>query len=83
MVPGHVLASRPRVRVNQLGYLTGRLVGLPPQCCYLDEPTSEVTNDVCVRWNAPLVRVASYLAHAQPSPRPDRSAARPRRIGQP
>jgi endoglucanase len=24
-----------------------RLLGLPPQCCYLDEPTSEVTNDVC------------------------------------
>ncbi len=39
-----------------------RLVGLPPQCCYLDEPTSEVTNDVCIRWNAPLVHVASFLA---------------------
>jgi len=23
-----------------------RLRGLPPQCCYLDEPTSEVSNDV-------------------------------------
>jgi hypothetical protein len=34
---------------------------LPPQCCYLDEPTSEVTNDICVRWNAPLVYVATYL----------------------
>lgn len=40
-----------------------RLVGLPPQLCYLDEPTSEVTNDVCIRWNAPLVWVAAYLAH--------------------
>ena len=39
-----------------------RLLGLPPQCCYLDEPTSEVTNDVCVRWNAPLVWVATYLS---------------------
>jgi endoglucanase len=39
-----------------------RLVGLPPQCCYLDEPTSEVTNDVCIRWNAPLVWIASYLS---------------------
>lgn len=38
-----------------------RLVGLPPQCCYLDEPTSEVTNDVCIRWNAPLVWVTSFL----------------------
>ncbi|MGL5819983.1 MAG: glycoside hydrolase family 9 protein, partial [Phycicoccus sp.] len=35
-----------------------RLLGLPPQYCYLDEPSSEVTNDVCVRWNAPLVHVA-------------------------
>ena len=38
-----------------------RLSGLPPQCCYLDEPTSEVTNDVCIRWNAPLVWIATYL----------------------
>jgi endoglucanase len=29
-----------------------RLRGLPPQCCYLDEPTSETTNDICIRWNA-------------------------------
>jgi endoglucanase len=39
-----------------------RLDGLPPQLRYLDEPTSEVTNDVCLRWNAPLVFVAAYLA---------------------
>lgn len=39
-----------------------RLVGLPPQCCYLDEPTSEVTNDVCIRWNAPLAWVTTYLS---------------------
>jgi endoglucanase len=39
-----------------------RLIGRPPQCCYLDEPTSEVTNDICIRWNAPLVWVATYLS---------------------
>lgn len=39
-----------------------RLVGLSPQCCYLDEPTSEVTNDVCIRWNAPLVWVTTWLS---------------------
>ena len=39
-----------------------RLVGLPPQQCYLDEPTSEVTNDVCIRWNAPLVWVSTLLS---------------------
>ena len=41
-----------------------RLLGLPPQCCYLDEPTSEVTNDVCIRWNAPLVWIATYMSIA-------------------
>lgn len=41
-----------------------RLRGLPPQFCYLDEPTSEVTNDICVRWNSPLVYVAAFLATA-------------------
>ena len=39
-----------------------RLLGLPPQLCYLDEPTSEVTNDVCIRWNAPLVWVSTFLS---------------------
>jgi endoglucanase len=39
-----------------------RLEGLPPQLHYLDEPTSETTNDICIRWNAPLVYVAAYLA---------------------
>ena len=46
-----------------------RLIGLPPQCCYLDEPTSEVTNDICIRWNAPLVWVATYLSRAVVGPR--------------
>ena len=44
-----------------------RLRGLPPQRCYLDEPTSETTNDVCIRWNAPLVHMAAFL-----SPAPER-----------
>ncbi len=39
-----------------------RLAGLPAQLCYLDEPTSETTNDICIRWNAPLVHVATQLA---------------------
>jgi endoglucanase len=39
-----------------------RLHGLPPQCHYLDEPTSETTNDICIRWNAPLAYIASYLS---------------------
>ena len=38
-----------------------RLAGRPPQCCYLDEPTSETTNDICIRWSAPLAYVAAYL----------------------
>jgi endoglucanase len=38
-----------------------RLVDLAPQLCYIDEPTSEVTNDICIRWNAPLVYVSSFL----------------------
>jgi endoglucanase len=44
-----------------------RLVGQPPQCCYLDEPTSEVTNDICIRWNTPLVYLATYLDRRQPT----------------
>jgi endoglucanase len=41
-----------------------RLRQLPPQCCYLDEPTSETTNDICIRWNAPLAYIATYLSLA-------------------
>ena len=47
-----------------------RLVGRAPQCCYLDEPTSEVTNDVCIRWNAPLVWVTTFLDLAAAAPTP-------------
>jgi endoglucanase len=39
-----------------------RLAGLPPQRCYLDESTSETTNDVCIRWSAPLVWMAAFLS---------------------
>ncbi len=39
-----------------------RLDGLPAQCCYLDEPTSETTNDICIRWNAPLAYITTYLS---------------------
>jgi endoglucanase len=39
-----------------------RLPDLPPQCAYFDVPTSETTNDVCIRWNAPLVWVATFLS---------------------
>jgi endoglucanase len=39
-----------------------RLAGLAPQWCYLDEPTSETTNDICIRWNAPLTYIATYLS---------------------
>jgi endoglucanase len=38
-----------------------RFAGLPDQLHYVDEPTSETTNDVCIRWNAPLVLVAAWL----------------------
>ena len=38
-----------------------RFAGLPDQLHYVDEPTSETTNDVCIRWNAPLVLLAAYL----------------------
>jgi endoglucanase len=38
-----------------------RLAGLAPQRHYLDEPTSETTNDMCIRWNAPLAYITAYL----------------------
>jgi Glycosyl hydrolase family 9/Cellulase N-terminal ig-like domain len=45
-----------------------RIAGRPAQLCYLDEPTSETTNDVCIRWNAPLVWVALFLSLADTHP---------------
>lgn len=59
--PAGALAGGANSRPHPDFPYDARLVGLPPQLCYLDEPTSEVTNDVCIRWNAPLVWVATYL----------------------
>jgi endoglucanase len=52
-----------------------RLVGLPPQCCYLDEPTCEVTNDLCIRWNAPLTWIATYLTATDAASQPASATA--------
>lgn len=65
---------------NGLGqsYVVG--YGREPQLCYIDEPW-EVTNDVCIRWQAPLVLVAGFLHqgsaenfHPEPPRRPGFSA---------
>ncbi len=69
--PGAVAGGANSIPAPDFPY-DQRLVGLPPQCCYLDEPTSEVTNDVCIRWNAPLVWVASYLSRDAPAGRSSR-----------
>jgi endoglucanase len=62
--PPGALAGGPTSKEHP-GFPTDpRLRGLPPQQCYLDEPTSETTNDVCIRWNAPLVFMAAFLAPA-------------------
>jgi endoglucanase len=45
-----------------------RIAGMPPQRCYLDEPTSETTNDVCIRWNAPLVWMSAFLTACAEEP---------------
>jgi endoglucanase len=39
-----------------------RLAGLADQLHYIDEHTSETTNDICINWNAPLVWTTAYLA---------------------
>ena len=59
--PPGALAGGPNSQPHPDFPYDARLDGLPPQCCYLDEPTSEVTNDICIRWNAPLVYVSSFL----------------------
>jgi endoglucanase len=65
--PPGALAGGPNSRPTPDFPYDTRLDGLPPQCCYLDEPTSEVTNDICIRWNAPLVWIATYLDHVNPN----------------
>jgi endoglucanase len=65
-VPAGAVAGGPNSKPHPGFPADPRLADLPPQCCYLDEPTSEVTNDVCIRWNAPLVWVATYLGGVTP-----------------
>src|SRR5215207_10472107 len=59
--PPGALAGGPNSRPHPDFTYDERLADLAPQVCYLDEPTSEVTNDICIRWNAPLVYVSSFL----------------------
>jgi endoglucanase len=59
--PSGALAGGPNSRPHPDFPHDARLADLAPQLCYLDEPTSEVTNDICIRWNAPLVYVSSFL----------------------
>jgi endoglucanase len=59
--PSGALAGGPNSRPHSDFPYDERLVDLAPQLCYIDEPTSEVTNDICIRWNAPLVYVSSFL----------------------
>jgi endoglucanase len=60
--PAGALAGGPASKTYPGFPSDTRLEGLPPQLRYVDEPTSEVTNDVCIRWNAPLVFVATFLS---------------------
>jgi endoglucanase len=60
--PPGALAGGPASRHYRGFPPDSQLAGLPAQCRYLDEPTSETTNDVCIRWNAPLVYVAAFLS---------------------
>jgi endoglucanase len=60
--PPGALAGGPTSRAHPGFPSDPRLAGLPPQRCYLDEPGSETTNDVCIRWNAPLVYLATAFA---------------------
>jgi endoglucanase len=61
--PPGALAGGPNSK-TYVGFPSdGRLQGLPPQLRYLDEPTSEVTNDICIRWNSALVWVSAFLAY--------------------
>ena len=59
--PPGALAGGPNSRPHPDFPYDARLADLASQLCYLDEPTSEVTNDICIRWNAPLVYVSSFL----------------------
>ena len=60
--PPGALAGGPTSKEHPGFPSDARLTGVPPQLRYLDEPTSETTNDVCIRWNAPLVWMAAFLS---------------------
>ena len=60
--PAGALAGGPTSKEHPGFPSDPRLTGLPPQRRYVDEPTSETTNDVCIRWNAPLVFMAAFLS---------------------
>lgn len=62
--PRGAIAGGPCSRPTP-GFATDpRFEGLPDQLHYVDEPTSETTNDICIRWNAALVLVAALLVQA-------------------
>ncbi|MDL5352739.1 glycoside hydrolase family 9 protein [Microbacterium sp. zg-YB36] len=61
--PPGALAGGPNSQPHPDFPYDDRLRGLPAQCCYVDEPTSEVTNDICIRWNAPLTYIAAFLTY--------------------
>lgn len=66
MPPAGSLAGGQPASIDYPGFPGDpRFAGLPPQLCYADEPTSETTNDVCVRWNAALVWVVSWLTRLE------------------
>jgi endoglucanase len=74
--PPGAVAGGPNSR-EYAGFPTDpRLRGLPPQRCHLDEPTSETTNDICIRWNAPLVHVADHLEHLEYPAVPETASSR-------
>jgi endoglucanase len=59
--PAGALAGGPTSKQHPGFPPDPEVAGLPPQRRYLDESTSETTNDVCIRWNAPLVYLAAFL----------------------
>jgi endoglucanase len=60
--PPGSLAGGPTSKAHPGFPTDARLAGLPPQRRYVDEPTSETTNDVCIRWNAPLVWLSAFVS---------------------
>ena len=65
--PPGALAGGPNSRPHPDFPYDPRLLGLPPQLCYIDEatPYAEVTNDIDIRWNAPLVYAAACAHFAR------------------